>query len=122
MASTNPPRNSIMIGSANVAIRSLYLISSPAVWVAVSVGIRNQMLLVDTDSSMMTIMRTDVAQIGIASVIHMIAANANMAITLCSTTDKSFMPKAVDGKSHSTSKAMVDSTSPIVFLLVMICL
>ena len=54
-------------------------------------------------SSMTTIIRTDVVQVGMTSNIHISAAKTNMAIVLCSVTVSPSIPKNVDGTNHRKS-------------------
>ena len=87
IARKKPPMNSMMIGSANVAISDLYFMSLPnARAPSTSSPRRNENELSETVRSMSTIVRTEVVQIGTASVIHISAANIKSAITRCSTT------------------------------------
>ena len=79
IASIKPPRNRMIIGSANVAIRSLWFSSS-----LLSMPERNKWkALSDVVNSSSPISDTDVAQGDIASVTHNMVARANTAITRC---------------------------------------
>ena len=77
MARMKPPRKRMMIGSAKVAIRSLWLsnsvLSMPERWKALSEVVNSSSPISDTD----------VAQGDMASVTHNMVARANTAMTRC---------------------------------------
>ena len=85
IAKTNPPKNSIIIGSANDAINALYFTTFPKFATSSVAGRINQIELSETVKSKIVITSTDVVQIGMTSVIHIRAAKKKIAITRCST-------------------------------------
>ena len=79
-AMTKPPRNSMMVGSAKAYIRLLYeIIFTPSTF-------KNEILPLEHVNRSSTMTSTDDVHDGTASVTHIAKANANTAITLCSTT------------------------------------
>ena len=88
MARIKPPRNRMMMGSANVAMRSVWLSSS-----LFSMPERiNLNALSEEVNSRRPITLTEVAHEGTASVIHKMVANAKMAMMRSCTTVSPSMP------------------------------
>ena len=78
MAKMNPPRKSIIIGSANVAISASWSNN----WLLSISDTRNLNALSEVESKSIPIKDTDVAHGDIASVTHIMVANAKIAIIL----------------------------------------
>ena len=97
MASTKPPMNSMMTGSANEAITPLYDNSFPTSS-SFTIG---AMPLSEQNSSINTIMATDVAHDETISRIHISVANAKMAMTRCWMTVRLSMPNHSEGMFQS---------------------
>ena len=79
MASTKPPMNSMITGSANVAITPLYESSVPTSS-SLTIG---RMPLSVVNSNISTMMATDVAHDDTISKIHISVAKAKMAMIRC---------------------------------------
>ncbi len=98
IASTKPPINSMITGSANVAITPLYERSFPT---SASFTIGKMPLSVQ-NNSISTIMATDVAQEETISRIHISVAKAKMAMIRCWMTVRFWMPYHSAGMFQST--------------------
>ena len=101
-ASMNPPIKSIITGSAKQAMIFLLDMSVPNIGLLSAFRRNRHRLLSLAVKSRTTIMATDVAHDGIPSVIHMMVAKQNSAMTRCSITVRLSIPKAVDGRFHTT--------------------
>jgi hypothetical protein len=78
----------------------------------------NAIALLETVRSINTIVKTEVVQIGIGSVIHIAAANKKIAITRCSKTVGSpLSPNALAGKNHANSPIARQMPRQMSFLL-----
>ena len=80
MARTKPPKKSIIMGSAKVAIISVELNNLPN---SPFSPLKKGRLLSDTVKSITVIMHSEVAHGGIASVSHIKVANTKIAIMRC---------------------------------------
>ena len=113
MARMNPPRNRMMIGSANVAMSALWSSSSALsmpdrkIWKALSEVVSSRSPMSDTD----------VAQGDMASVTHSMVARANTAITRCWMTVSPSMPKLSVGKFHIIRQMTTAMTKRAAFFL-----
>ena len=112
MARMKPPMNSMMTGSANVAMTDLYDSNVPT-----SSGLHIHLMpLSDANSSISPMIATDVAHDDTTSIIHIIVAKAKMAIIRCCTVVSPSMPKADVGRFHSNSVTINTKTAWVVFL------
>jgi hypothetical protein len=117
IASTNPPMKSMMVGCANEPIKALLLIGVPKLGSSTLMKLN---MLSDVVRSMSTKTKTDVVQMGIASEIHIDAANMNSAMTRCSITVNPGMPKLSVGISRAINVNMIETDKPIIFFKSMI--
>ena len=114
IASTKPPMNSIITGSANEAITLLYDSNLPT---SSSFTIGRKPLS-EQNSSISTMMAIDVAHDDTTSRIHISVAKAKMAMTRCWMTVRSLMPNHSAGifqsnrVTTSTNKILVKRTVP----------
>jgi hypothetical protein len=107
-----PPKKRMMIGSAKVAINALWCINSDLLMPVRKK--RKALSEVVKSSAPMSV--TEVAHEEIASVTHMIVANAKIAITRCWITVSPSMPKAVEGKFHKMAVTTTAKTNKENFL------
>ena len=97
IASTKPPMNSMMTGSANVAITPLYESSVPTSS-SLTIG---RMPLSVVNSNISTMIATDVAHDDTTSNIHISVAKAKMAMMRCWMTVRPWMPNHSLGMFHN---------------------
>ena len=112
MASTKPPMNNMITGSANVAITPLYDNSLPTsssfTIGAIPLSVQN--------TSINTMMATDVAHDDTTSITHINVAKAKMAMIRCCTTVSPSMPNQLEGAFHNSSVTMATIMACVVFL------
>ena len=112
MASTKPPMNSMMTGSANVAITPLYDNSGPTLSSttigAIPLSVQNK--------SISTMIDTDVAHDDTTDMIHISVAKAKMAMMRCWMTVSPSMPNHSVGAFHNSSVTIATTMACEVFL------
>ena len=113
IARIKPPKNSMITGSAKVAIMASLSSSLPKV--SDSSPLKNVILLLDTVRHITVIIDKDVAHAGIASVSHVSVANTKMAMIRCCTIVRPSIPNTLVGKFHTTAVTMMMHTSSIIF-------
>ena len=99
IAKMKPPINSMMTGSAKVAITPLYDNKAPT-WSGSHIHLMPESLV---KSSIRPMTATDVAHDDTISIIHISVANAKMAMIRCCTTVRFCMPYHSVGKFHKVN-------------------
>ena len=112
MARMKPPMNSMMTGSAKVAITFLYESTAPTC----SGSHIHLIPESEQNSSISPMMATDVAHDDTTSSIHISVAKAKMAMMRCWTTVSPSMPKNSRGAFHKISVIISTNTASAVFL------
>ena len=102
-ASMKPPMKSMMTGSAKQAMIFLLDIRVPNSGSSAACSLNRLRLLSLAVNRSTTIMATDVAHDGIPSVIHIMVAKQNTAITRCSITVRLSIPNTLEGRFQTTS-------------------
>ena len=115
IARVKPPRNSMMTGSAKLAMIAFDFRSVPKA--SDSSALKNVSALFDTVRHIVMIMTSEVAQAGIASVSQERVANTKIAIIRCWTTVRPSMPKLSVGRFHTTMVAMSVNTNDNTFFM-----